>query len=91
MHRGCKTRILHFHIKPRNILLDKNFCPKISEFGLAKLCQMDKSTVSMLGARGTAGYIAPEAFCGNFGRVSCKSDVYSYGMNSRNGRRTQKY
>jgi serine/threonine protein kinase len=34
----------------------------------------------MLGARGTAGYIAPEVFCRNFGGVSHKSDVYSYGM-----------
>ncbi|PON39131.1 Serine/threonine protein kinase [Trema orientale] len=80
LHRGCNTRILHFDIKPHNILLDKNFCPKISDFGLAKLCQTDESTVSMLGARGTAGYIAPEVFCRNFGGVSHKSDVYSYGM-----------
>ncbi|KAK0596045.1 hypothetical protein LWI29_012290 [Acer saccharum] len=34
----------------------------------------------MLGARGTTGYIAPEIFCRNFGEVSHKSDVYSYGM-----------
>ncbi|KAL6186553.1 hypothetical protein ACLB2K_042673 [Fragaria x ananassa] len=34
----------------------------------------------MLGARGTCGYIAPEVFCRNFGGVSHKSDVYSYGM-----------
>ncbi|KAL4277675.1 hypothetical protein AHAS_Ahas20G0330900 [Arachis hypogaea] len=30
--------------------------------------------------RGTLGYIAPEVFSRNFGNVSCKSDVYSYGM-----------
>ena len=34
----------------------------------------------MRGARGTIGYIAPEVFCRNFGGVSYKSDVYSYGM-----------
>ncbi|CAL2248109.1 unnamed protein product [Prunus armeniaca] len=34
----------------------------------------------MLGTRGTAGYIAPEVFSRNFGGVSNKSDVYSYGM-----------
>lgn len=39
LHRGCNTRILHFDIKPQNILLDKDFCPKISDFGLAKLCK----------------------------------------------------
>ncbi|KAJ9682848.1 hypothetical protein PVL29_018720 [Vitis rotundifolia] len=80
LHRGCHTRILHFDIKPHNILLDEDFCPKIADFGLAKLCQRKESMVSLAHARGTAGYIAPEVFCRNFGGVSHKSDVYSYGM-----------
>ncbi|KAI3467060.1 hypothetical protein Pfo_023723 [Paulownia fortunei] len=80
LHQGCNTRILHFDIKPHNILLDKDFNPKISDFGLAKLCPNRSSIVSMLVARGTIGYIAPEVFCRNFGEVSHKSDVYSYGM-----------
>ncbi|KAK2967855.1 hypothetical protein RJ640_017233 [Escallonia rubra] len=80
LHRGCNTRILHLDIKPHNILLDEDFCPKISDFGLAKLCPRKESVVSMLNARGTVGYIAPEVFCRNFGGVSHKSDVYSYGM-----------
>ncbi|XP_054808074.1 LEAF RUST 10 DISEASE-RESISTANCE LOCUS RECEPTOR-LIKE PROTEIN KINASE-like 2.1 [Prosopis cineraria] len=80
LHRGCNTRILHLDIKPHNILLDDDFCPKISDFGLAKICPKKDSIVSLLGARGTAGYIAPEVFSRNFGGVSHKSDVYSYGM-----------
>ncbi|PHU01994.1 putative receptor-like protein kinase [Capsicum chinense] len=80
LHRGCTTRILHFDIKPHNILLDEDFCPKISDFGLAKLCVKKESILSMLGARGTIGYIAPETVCRNLGGVSHKSDVYSYGM-----------
>ncbi|PHT33405.1 hypothetical protein CQW23_25205 [Capsicum baccatum] len=80
LHRGCTTRILHFDIKPHNILLDEDFCPKISDFGLAKLCVKKESIVSTLGARGTIGYIAPEIICRNLGGVSHKSDVYSYGM-----------
>ncbi|KAG6746841.1 hypothetical protein POTOM_049212 [Populus tomentosa] len=80
LHRGCNTRIVHFDIKPHNILLDADFCPKISDFGLAKPCARKESNVSLLEARGTIGYIAPEVFSRNFGPVSHKSDVYSYGM-----------
>ncbi|XP_062110080.1 LEAF RUST 10 DISEASE-RESISTANCE LOCUS RECEPTOR-LIKE PROTEIN KINASE-like 2.8 [Humulus lupulus] len=80
LHRGCNTRILHFDIKPHNILLDADFVPKISDFGLAKVCTRKDSLLSMLGPRGTIGYIAPEVIYRNFGAVSHKSDVYSFGM-----------
>ncbi|PKU81801.1 putative receptor-like protein kinase [Dendrobium catenatum] len=80
LHQGCNQRILHFDIKPHNILLDYDFNPKISDFGLAKLCSRDQSIVTISAARGTMGYIAPEVYSRNFGLVSHKSDVYSYGM-----------
>uniref|UniRef100_A0A0D9UW01 non-specific serine/threonine protein kinase n=1 Tax=Leersia perrieri TaxID=77586 RepID=A0A0D9UW01_9ORYZ len=80
LHQGCNQRILHFDIKPHNILLDYNFNPKISDFGLAKLCARDQSVVTLTTARGTMGYIAPELYSRNFGIVSYKSDVYSFGM-----------
>ncbi|RVW91791.1 Rust resistance kinase Lr10 [Vitis vinifera] len=80
LHQGCDKRILHFDIKPHNILLDQNFNPKISDFGLAKLCSKEQSAVSMTTARGTMGYIAPEVLSRNFGNVSYKSDIYSFGM-----------
>jgi len=80
LHQGCNTRIIHFDIKPHNILLDNEFCPKISDFGLAKLCRLNGSILSTAEARGTIGFIAPEVFSRAFGPVSTKSDVYSYGM-----------
>ncbi|MBA0818967.1 hypothetical protein Gohar_021509 [Gossypium harknessii] len=80
LHRGCNAQNFHFDIKPYNILLDDKFLPKIVDFGLAKLCTMKESIVSMLEARGTIGYIAPELFYRNIGDVSHKSNVYSYGM-----------
>jgi len=80
LHKGCNTRIFHFDIKPHNILLDENFCAKISDFGMAKLCPRNESIVSLSDVRGTIGYVAPEMWSRNLGRVSHKSDVYSYGM-----------
>ncbi|VAI52406.1 unnamed protein product [Triticum turgidum subsp. durum] len=80
LHHSCNTRIIHFDIKPHNILLDRDFCPKIADFGLAKLCHAKESKLSMTGARGTIGFIAPEVHSRTFGVVSTKSDVYSYGM-----------
>ncbi|TXG46209.1 hypothetical protein EZV62_028292 [Acer yangbiense] len=80
LHRGCNIRIVHFDIKLHNVLLDEDFCPKISDFGLAKICKKKESIISMLDARGTIGYTAPEVFCRNFGGVSHKSDVYGLGM-----------
>ncbi|PON96845.1 GPCR kinase [Trema orientale] len=80
LHRGCEMQILHFDIKPHNILLDENFVPKVSDFGLARLCPLDDNIVSLTAARGTLGYIAPELFYKNIGGVSYKADVYSFGM-----------
>ncbi|KAJ9549007.1 hypothetical protein OSB04_021550 [Centaurea solstitialis] len=80
LHSGCNTRILHFDIKPHNILLDQDLCPKISDFGLAKLLPDRRSIISISCMRGTPGYIAPELFNRSFGQISHKADVYSYGM-----------
>ncbi|KAL6881953.1 hypothetical protein ACP4OV_011425 [Aristida adscensionis] len=80
LHQGCDMQILHFDIKPHNILLDSNFVPKVADFGLAKLYPRDKSFVPASALRGTIGYIAPELVSRSFGVISSKSDVYSFGM-----------
>jgi serine/threonine protein kinase len=80
LHQGCDMQILHFDIKPHNILLDENFTPKVSDFGLAKLYPANDSIVSLTAARGTLGYMAPELFYKNIGGISYKADVYSFGM-----------
>jgi len=80
LHHGCEMKILHFDIKPHNILLDEYFIPKISDFGLAKLHPIENSVITMTAARGTIGYMAPELFYKNIGGVSYKADVYSFGM-----------
>ncbi|XP_027348328.1 rust resistance kinase Lr10-like [Abrus precatorius] len=80
LHEGCDMQILHFDIKPHNILLDENFNPKISDFGLAKLYPIDGTNVTLSVARGTMGYMAPELLYKNIGGISYKADVYSFGM-----------
>lgn len=80
LHRGCESRILHLDIKPQNILLDQDFTPKISDFGLAKVYSRHRSAVTLTGPKGTYGFIAPEIFMRNLGNPSDKSDGYSFGM-----------
>ncbi|KAK9222109.1 hypothetical protein WN944_010541 [Citrus x changshan-huyou] len=80
LHNGCDVCILHFDIRPHNILLDHNFIPKVSDFGLAKFHPKENDFVSISATRGTIGYLAPELISRNFGTVSCKSDVYGFGM-----------
>lgn len=36
LHHGCDMRIVHFDIKPHNILLGHAFTPKISDFGIRR-------------------------------------------------------
>ncbi|KAL6321151.1 hypothetical protein AAG906_012923 [Vitis piasezkii] len=67
---------------PHNILLDEDFTPKVSDFGLAKLYSTNDSIVSITAARGTLGYIAPELFYKNIGEHSSQmyftSWIYKY-------------
>ena len=77
LHEKCRDCIIHCDIKPENILLDAQFCPKVADFGLAKLVGRDFSRV-LTTMRGTRGYLAPEWISGV--AITAKADVYSYGM-----------
>ncbi|KAK7329264.1 hypothetical protein VNO77_23417 [Canavalia gladiata] len=78
LHEECQQRIIHYDIKPGNILLDRNFNPKVADFGLAKLYNRESSHLTMTGGRGTPGYAAPELWMPF--PVTHKCDVYSFGM-----------
>ncbi|KAH9306291.1 hypothetical protein KI387_010695, partial [Taxus chinensis] len=80
LHDECNRRIIHFDIKPHNILLDADFTPKVADFGLAKLWGKGSDHISITATRGTPGYVAPELWSRNLGPVTDKSDVYSFGM-----------
>lgn len=46
LHEESRLRIVHRDIKASNILLDSNLNPKISDFGLAKLYDDQKTHMS---------------------------------------------
>lgn len=77
LHEECLEWVLHCDIKPENILLGDDFCPKISDFGLAKL-KKKEAMVSLSRIRGTRGYMAPEWV--KTDTITPKADVYSFGM-----------
>ncbi|KAJ6842334.1 putative G-type lectin S-receptor-like serine/threonine-protein kinase SD2-5 [Iris pallida] len=76
LHEGCSQRIAHLDMKPHNILLDENFNAKISDFGLARFIDRNRSHVST-STKGTLGYLAPEW---QNSRISVKADIYSFGI-----------
>ncbi|KAI4357477.1 hypothetical protein L6164_001425 [Bauhinia variegata] len=77
LHEECLEWVLHCDIKPENILLGDDFCPKISDFGLAKL-RKKEDMVTISRRRGTPGYMAPEWITTD--PITSKADVYSFGM-----------
>ncbi|XP_027172194.1 G-type lectin S-receptor-like serine/threonine-protein kinase SD2-5 [Coffea eugenioides] len=77
LHEECCQKIIHFDVKPQNVLLDQNFNAKVSDFGLSKLLEKDQSRV-VTRMRGTPGYLAPEWL--HSAGMTEKVDVYSFGV-----------
>ncbi|CAN6561147.1 unnamed protein product [Malus baccata var. baccata] len=77
LHEESRLKVIHRDIKAMNVLLDRHLNPKISDFGLAKLAEDDKTHISTIVA-GTYGYMAPEYALR--GHLTDKADVYSFGI-----------
>lgn len=80
LHHNCNPRIIHRNISSKCILLDEDFEPKLSDFGLARLMNPIDTHLSTFvnGEFGDLGYVAPE-----YPRTlvaTPKGDVYSFGV-----------
>nr|CAD1832853.1 unnamed protein product [Ananas comosus var. bracteatus] len=77
LHEGLEPKVVHRDIKSSNILLDKQWNPKVLDFGFAKLLGSGSSFVTTR-VMGTFGYVAPEYV--NTGLLNEGSDAYSFGV-----------
>ncbi|EEF39418.1 receptor serine-threonine protein kinase, putative [Ricinus communis] len=78
LHESANPPVIYRDFKASNILLDEDFNPKLSDFGLAKLGPTGDKTHVSTRVMGTYGYCAPEYAL--TGQLTSKSDVYSFGV-----------
>uniref|UniRef100_A0A7N0TUD2 Protein kinase domain-containing protein n=1 Tax=Kalanchoe fedtschenkoi TaxID=63787 RepID=A0A7N0TUD2_KALFE len=78
LHEDSSPRVIHRDFKSSNILLEHDFTPKVSDFGLARTGMEEENGYISTRVMGTFGYVAPEYAM--TGHLLVKSDVYSYGV-----------
>ncbi|KAK8469736.1 hypothetical protein PHAVU_005G159200 [Phaseolus vulgaris] len=78
LHEDCNPCVIHRDFKSSNILLEYDFIPKVSDFGLARTTLKEGNKPISTHVIGTFGYVAPEYAM--TGHLLVKSDVYSYGV-----------
>ncbi|KAK4489453.1 hypothetical protein RD792_005262 [Penstemon davidsonii] len=72
-----KPSLVHQNISAKNVLIDHQFKPLLSDSGLHKLLTND-TVFSALKASAAMGYLAPEYT--TTGRFTEKSDIYAFGV-----------
>ncbi|TXG65608.1 hypothetical protein EZV62_006883 [Acer yangbiense] len=78
LHEHAVPSVIHRDFKCSNVLLDHNFRAKVTGFGLAKTVSDKINGQISTRVLGTTGYLAPEY--ASTGKLTTKSDVYSYGV-----------
>ncbi|OIV90847.1 hypothetical protein TanjilG_15580 [Lupinus angustifolius] len=78
LHEHAVSPVIHRDFKSNNVLLDHNFRAKVSDFGLVKMGSEKMNGQVSTRVLGTTGYLAPEY--ASTGKLTTKSDVYSYGV-----------
>jgi serine/threonine protein kinase len=69
--------VVHRDVKPSNVLLDADGCPRLTDFGIARM--IDAARVTATGVVvGTAAFMAPEQVRGE--PVGPAADVYALGL-----------
>ncbi|XP_049850990.1 uncharacterized protein LOC126324526 [Schistocerca gregaria] len=76
-----KQKIIHYDLKPANILFDEDGYIKIADFGLSKIMDTNSDAIELTSqGAGTYWYLPPECFAGKNPHISSKVDVWSTGV-----------
>ncbi|KAF8379161.1 hypothetical protein HHK36_028590 [Tetracentron sinense] len=78
LHEELEVQVIYRDFKSSNVLLDEDFKPKLSDFGLAREGPIDGHTHVSTAVVGTYGYAAPDYI--ETGHLTTKSDVWSFGV-----------